>query len=89
MQCDEDWEHEWGVTIDTLDKPGWSVRVDLEETDLEGREFPRQDIKRGKDDWVMARTADLAFHAACGSGNLTVALTLFRSWARRNAPEER
>ncbi|MGW1432997.1 Imm53 family immunity protein [Streptomyces sp. NPDC002431] len=34
-QCDEDWEHEWGVRINTLDNPGWSVRIDLEDTDLE------------------------------------------------------
>ncbi|MFK0239099.1 Imm53 family immunity protein, partial [Streptomyces vinaceus] len=38
-----DWEHEWGVKIATLDNPGWTVEIDLEETDLEGREYPLQD----------------------------------------------
>lgn len=87
-QCNEDWEHEWGVKIDTLDNPGWSVRIDLEETDLEGHDFPRQDLKRGMDDWVMAWTSDMAFHAACGPGNLTEALNLFRRWAVENALNE-
>ncbi|GHB54781.1 hypothetical protein GCM10010331_48120 [Streptomyces xanthochromogenes] len=22
-QCNGDWEHEWGIKIDTLDNPGW------------------------------------------------------------------
>lgn len=39
-QCNEDWEHEWGVKIETLDNPGWSVSIDLEETDLEDCEYP-------------------------------------------------
>ncbi|MER6678329.1 immunity 53 family protein [Streptomyces sp. NPDC000983] len=55
-QCDEHWEHEWGVKIDTLDNPGWSVRIDLEETDLEGHDFPRHDLARSDDDWIMAWT---------------------------------
>ncbi|MEV6358378.1 immunity 53 family protein [Streptomyces hydrogenans] len=85
-QCDGDWEHEWGVRIDTLDNPGWSVRIDLEETALAEHVFPRLDITRGEDDWVMAWTSDLAFRAACGPGNLTEVLRLFRRWAEENAP---
>ncbi|MGW6562462.1 immunity 53 family protein [Streptomyces hydrogenans] len=85
-QCDEDWEHEWGVKIETLDNPGWAVRIDLEETDLEEHAFPRLDIERGKDDWLMAWTSDMAFRAACGPGNLTEVLGFFRRWAMENAP---
>ncbi|MEU1470579.1 Imm53 family immunity protein [Streptomyces sp. NPDC005761] len=29
---DGGWEHEWGVTIGTLDNPGWTVMISLEET---------------------------------------------------------
>jgi hypothetical protein len=28
-QCDGDWEHHSGVTIETLDNPGWLVKIDL------------------------------------------------------------
>ena len=28
-QCDGEWEHDCGVTIETLDNPGWLVQVDL------------------------------------------------------------
>ena len=35
-QCNGDWEHLYGVTIETLDNPGWSVTIDLTGTKLEG-----------------------------------------------------
>jgi hypothetical protein len=85
-QCNEDWEHEWGVKIATLDNPGWSVTIDLEETNLEERNLPRQDVNRSTHDWVSVWTAEKNFHAACGPGSLTEALTLFRTWATVNTP---
>jgi hypothetical protein len=33
-QLDGDWEHEWSVRIETIDTPGWLVKIDLEETEL-------------------------------------------------------
>lgn len=86
QQCDGDWEHEWGVKIGTLDNPGWTIEIDLEETDLEGREYTLQEVDRSTQDWVRTWTAEKAFHAACGPGNLIEALTLFRAWATTPAP---
>ena len=34
-QCNDVWEHSYGIKIDTLDNPGWSVLVDLHGTELE------------------------------------------------------
>lgn len=39
-QCDEDWEHDYGIKILTLDNPGWSVTIDLAGTALEALEIP-------------------------------------------------
>uniref|UniRef100_UPI003570A95D Imm53 family immunity protein n=1 Tax=Streptomyces toxytricini TaxID=67369 RepID=UPI003570A95D len=52
------------MKIATLDNPGWTVEIDLEETDLEGREYPRRDVNRSTQDWVWAWTAEKTFHAA-------------------------
>jgi Immunity protein 53 len=38
-QCNGDWEHTYGVKIDTLDNPGWSVTIELADTYLYGRTF--------------------------------------------------
>jgi hypothetical protein len=35
-QCDGDWEHSFGISIETMDNPGWSVTIDLDETSAEG-----------------------------------------------------
>ncbi|MFF4255083.1 Imm53 family immunity protein [Streptomyces sp. NPDC001663] len=45
------------------------------------REYPRQRVTRGEHDWVMAWTSERTFHIACGPGNLTEALSMFRTWA--------
>ncbi|MEU6117175.1 immunity 53 family protein [Streptomyces sp. NPDC047117] len=88
-QCDGDWEHGWGVTIETLDNPGWTVKIDLEKTALANRKYPEQRVARGEQDWVTAWTAEGAFHIACGPGNLTESLTLFRVWATADAQNVR
>ncbi|MFD9166932.1 Imm53 family immunity protein [Streptomyces sp. NPDC059558] len=54
-----------------------------------GHRDTRPDLKRSKNDWVMARTSDMTFDAACGPGNLTAVLVLFRRWAVENNPNER
>ncbi|MEV0762160.1 Imm53 family immunity protein [Nocardia sp. NPDC050435] len=68
------------MSIDTLDNPGWRVEIDLAETDLADQQHPRRQIDRTEDDWVHAWTTGQKFHLACGPGNLTEALTLFRTW---------
>ncbi|MFF4649688.1 immunity 53 family protein [Streptomyces sp. NPDC001380] len=83
--CDGQWEHEWGVRIDTLDNPGRTVSVGLRGTPLEGRAHLRREIDRSDGDRVEAWSARGAFHAACGPRNLTEALTLFRTWAEECA----
>jgi hypothetical protein len=32
--CDQEWEHDFGVKIETLDNPGWLVQIDLIGTPL-------------------------------------------------------
>lgn len=43
--CDGDWEHQYGVKLETLDNPGWLLTIDLTDTDLDGREMI--EIKEG------------------------------------------
>ncbi|MDQ7778906.1 MAG: Imm53 family immunity protein, partial [Planctomycetota bacterium] len=37
--CNGDWEHGAGITITTLDNPGWGVDISLEGTELENKPF--------------------------------------------------
>ena len=38
-QCNGDWEHTFGVTISTMDNPGWGLTIDLTGTSLENIPF--------------------------------------------------
>jgi len=80
-QCDGDWEHGYGVRIDTLDNPGWGLRVSLTGTYLENREFKRIKIERSETDWLFCFIEEGRFEGACGLYNLPEALKIFRDWA--------
>ena len=40
QRCNGDWEHAFGIELETIDNPGWHLKVDLVETGLEGRMIP-------------------------------------------------
>lgn len=79
-QCDGDWEDQWGVTIGTLDNPGWSLRIDLIGTRKENATLEKTMIERTEQDWIFYWTADHQFHAACGPENLEESIALFLNW---------
>ena len=81
--CDGDWEHLYGITIRTLDNPGWSVEIDLLETVLEDRGFERIKIDNSDDDWVFCWVEEGKFNGAGDPGKLTVILEIFRKWAQQ------
>jgi hypothetical protein len=89
-QCNDDWEHQYGVSIDTLDNPGWSLTVDLNETPLAGRPFTpiyenvaEADALPGLDadvGWMIAKVEDNKFKAFGGPRDLPRLIQAFRVW---------
>ncbi|MBK8726681.1 MAG: immunity 53 family protein [Holophagaceae bacterium] len=81
-QCNEDWEHSFGIDIGTLDNPGFTLDVDLEETDLASRAFSPVHIQREDEhDWVHCKVEGNKFTGACGPRNLDELLNVFLNWA--------
>ncbi len=63
QQCNGDWEHSYGVTIDTLDNPGWRLKIDLTGTPLNGRTMECLTQNREhKTDWWTCWTENNQFH---------------------------
>ena len=54
-QCNGTWEHQYGVAIDTLDNPGWSVTIDLQGTNLELVSMNPFAEDRGENDWIHCK----------------------------------
>jgi hypothetical protein len=87
-QCNGDWEHAYGIRIETLDNPGWKVTIDLIGTVLEHRPFPATEHGFGPDsnpvgeDWHVCRVDKGFFQAACGPHHLERTLKTFLEWAQ-------
>ncbi|MBL7739161.1 MAG: immunity 53 family protein [Chitinophagaceae bacterium] len=67
-QCNGDWEHQYGLTIDTLDNPGWSIEIDLAFTTLEKLVIDRVFVEKNENDWFYYTVSD-AQYIACGDPN--------------------
>jgi len=85
-QCDGEWEHGDGVTLETLDNPGWYLKVNLVGTELEGRPFETQEHDLMSDvSWWTSKVEGGKFCAWCGPKDLPVILAIFRAWAEKPA----
>jgi hypothetical protein len=81
--CDGEWEHGEGLVIESLDNPGWMVRISLRGTALESRQF--QEISRLEPDrdWIRCWIEDGKFQGAGGPQMLDEILQTFVDWAAR------
>lgn len=82
LQCNGEWEHTYGVTISTLDNPGWLLEVDLADTELASKSFGEINIQReNDDDWLRCSVQNEKFRGAGGGGNLKEIINNFLDWA--------
>ncbi|MGL1935698.1 MAG: immunity 53 family protein [Fibrobacterales bacterium] len=76
--CNGDWEHSFGVSIDTLDNPGWIIKFDLQDTSLQAaivnqsNENPNNPL-----DWYFIKTDNSVLEIMCGPSNLDQVLNIF------------
>lgn len=82
-RCDGDWEHGFGISIGTLDNPGWSLDVNLEGTELEGARFAELKENYGEEqDWLICAVHDNHFTGHGGPLKLERMIQIFLEWAR-------
>ena len=88
-QCNGDWEHTYGVTLETLDNPGWYFKVELADTYLSDRAFDAIVEYRG-DDKMEFRCAvkDRVFIGSCPPNRLREVISIFLRWAEASAVDE-
>jgi hypothetical protein len=94
-QCNGDWEHQRGLKVDTLDNPGWMLKVDLQGTDLAAFSLPDRDLGSSGTGTDGRPVAPRWFHSqirggqyvAAGSADRLVDLFIaFRTWAMKVVP---
>jgi hypothetical protein len=79
-QWNGDWEHSYGIRVDTLDNPGWSVKIDLRDTRKQDGVLERKRIDRSEKDWIQCWAEKQQFRIACGPLNLSEAGEMFVRW---------
>jgi hypothetical protein len=90
-QCNDDWEHAYGVRIETLDNPGWALRIDLTDTVLSGQNFAVRGYGVGDEaatsgnEWLICEVIDNKFTAHGGPAKLEEMINVFLIWARAAA----
>jgi len=81
QNCDGDWEHGNGIQIESLDNPGWLVRIDLVGTDLADPHFDEYQEENSEYDWMVCRKREGFFEGFGGPANLTQILETFQKWS--------
>jgi hypothetical protein len=86
-QCDDNWEHRYGIKIETCDNPGWWVKIDLIGTSLQTRSFTTiaenidaNGFQNGPR-WLHCSVADGVWHGAGDETRLPEILRLFLEWS--------
>jgi len=80
-QVDGHWELARGVTIETLDNPGWRVTVDLVGTPLAEVTMPPVHRKKTAQDWLVCEVDGGQFRGNGDPRKLPAILEVFQSWA--------
>jgi hypothetical protein len=87
-QCDGDWEHGNGISIGTLDNPGWSITVNLEGTELEAALFAEVTRLEPERAWLACKIEEKQWRGVGGPHMLAEILDTFVRWARGIVPGE-
>lgn len=83
-QCNENWEHHCGISIESLDNPGWLVTIDLKGTQLEEKHFDKIQNERTKTNWIDCQVEERKLKGAGGSFNLVEILEIFLRGQKAN-----
>jgi Immunity protein 53 len=80
-QCNGHWERSHGVTMESLDSPGWLVTIDLEGTPLEDRAMPAVEREASQGDWLVCEVSRNRFRGQGDPAKLVSILQVFQAWA--------
>ncbi len=81
-KCNGDWEHSYGIQIETLDNPGWCLKIDLEDTSLLNAEFTGKKYQNTDEgDWIDCKKEGSKYVAFGGPCKLEELIAVFLDWA--------
>lgn len=82
--CDDDWEHQYGIKINTIDNPGWEVTIDLACTDMQDLEVEYKLHEENPESWYGHSVKNKVFKAAGDPAKLEKLLEIFVEYVENN-----
>lgn len=76
--CNDDWEHSYGITIKTLDNPGWDITIDLTDTGIELEEEEWNYFEKDENQWYGFKIKNNVFNASGDPKKLNFLINLFK-----------
>ena len=80
FNCNGDWEHQYGIKLETMDNPGWEINIDLWETILENKIFEEISINNSDSDWITCKVEDFIYKGYGDPSKLKGILEIFKNW---------
>ena len=87
--CNGEWEHAEGISIGTLDNPGWLIEVSLRGTELEDVGFQErtygieENALPNGEDWLSCKVEGKKFKGFGGPFKLEEMIRVFLDWAAK------
>jgi len=76
--CNGEWEHQGGIYVNTIDNPGWSVKINLRGTRWEHLKTSPVVREASETDWVHYSIGNHEFNGVGGPENLEELVQIFR-----------
>lgn len=88
LQCNGIWERQHGISIQPLDRAGFSITIDLADTEYENAPFEPVQEQHSSSDWFFCSIQNKVFYAECSIANLEKPLSLFLAFANQNSARD-
>lgn len=84
--CDGDWEHNYGVKLETLDNPGWTIVIDLNGTINSEKSFQKIEVNfDSNQDWLVIEKVGFKLKGYCAPQKLIQLLEITANWLETNS----
>lgn len=77
-QCNSDWEHDYGIKIETLDNPGWSIEIDLNDTNLNICPQEWRLVEISNTNWIGYKVDNNIYFASGDTKKLELLILIFK-----------
>jgi len=82
--CDGDWEHNYGITIKTIDNLGWDITIDLADTGVAIEEEEWKYFEESETQWYGYKIKNNVFEASGDPKKLNFLVALFKEKIEQN-----